>query len=193
MVAVPATVCLWVHLALCQGTALSLACCLPRGPSISSIRGASILVMGFLLLGGSTSFRFTSGGTDTVAAPVRDAHLGLLENCLEWCEVDKAGTRKSGSDIVGRKILATAWKEAVQADIVKVVESKQYAAGVHGFSAIGAGEKPWHVIWRLAWFGALLTFEASRLPLFNLLPFLCHPQPNSVNYLQERCICIRFF
>ena len=83
MVAVPATVCLWVHSALCQGIVLSLAYYLPRGPSISSIRGASILVMDFLLLGGSTSLKFTSGGTDTVAAPIREAHLGLVENGLK--------------------------------------------------------------------------------------------------------------
>ena len=132
----PATVCLWVRLALCQGIALSLAYCLPRGPSISSIRGASILVMGFLLLSGSTSLKFTSGGTDTVAAPIREAHLGLLENCLEWHEVDKAGTRKSGSDIFDREILTTARKEVVPADIVKAGESQQYTGRVHGFSRI---------------------------------------------------------
>jgi len=72
----------------------------PKGPSISSIRGGSILVTSFLVLGGSTSLRWTSGGTDTEAEPIREAHRGVLEKGLDVYRVDSAGTRKSGSNAI---------------------------------------------------------------------------------------------
>ena len=72
----------------------------PKGPTISSIFGSSVIVTPcFRLAGGSRILRSTPCGVDNGALPIRDRHLSLLENGLDVCDEDTAGTRKSGSKI----------------------------------------------------------------------------------------------
>lgn len=88
----------------------------PKGPSISNIRGGSILVTSFLVLGGSTNLRWTSGGTDTEAEPIREAHREVLERSLDGYMVDSAGTKKSGSNAVRlEKLVRKRFEEALAA------------------------------------------------------------------------------
>lgn len=71
-------------------------CCKPKGPSTSIIRGTSTLVIIFFCFaGGSTIVKVTSGGNETGASPIRDAHRGVVENGRTFA-VEKAGIRKSG-------------------------------------------------------------------------------------------------
>ena len=54
----------------------------PRGPSTSTVLGGSILVTVIFRLDidGSRTLRSTSGGKDSCALPIRDAHIVELEN-----------------------------------------------------------------------------------------------------------------
>lgn len=99
MVVEATTVCLQASLAHFRDSAFETQGP-PKGPSISNIRGGSILVTSFLVLDGSISLRWTSGGTDTEAEPIREAHRNVLEKFLDGCRVDSAGTKKSGSNAI---------------------------------------------------------------------------------------------
>ena len=73
-------------------------CHVPKGPTISSGLGSSVITTScFRLAGGSRSRRSTPSGIDNGALPIRDRHFDVLEKGLDPCGEDKAGTRKSGS------------------------------------------------------------------------------------------------
>lgn len=101
----------------------------PKGPSISIIRGGSILVTSFLVLGGSTSLRWTSGGTDTEAEPIREAHRDVLEKSLDEYTVDSAGTKKSGSNAVRLKELVRKRIEEALAVMFTISAPSCYSLG----------------------------------------------------------------
>lgn len=93
-----ATIFLRCGLAHLQAIGPSRRIGVPRGPSTSKTRGGSILVTSFLLLGGSSILKLTSGGTDTAAEPIREAHRAVFEKDRLVGVFVKAGTRNSGSD-----------------------------------------------------------------------------------------------
>lgn len=72
----------------------------PKGPIISTVFGSSVVVTSCLRLAGtSRNLISTPWGSDKGALPIRDLHLGVLENSLDVDADDRAGTRKSGSSI----------------------------------------------------------------------------------------------
>lgn len=72
----------------------------PNGPTISTVfDGSAIVISCFRLAGGSRNLRSTPCGSDKGALPIRDLHAEVLENGLDECGEDRAGTRKSGSSI----------------------------------------------------------------------------------------------
>ena len=82
----------------------AFSCCfgshLPKGPTISSVFGSSVVVTScFRLAIGSRNLRSTPCGVDKGALPIRDRDLEVLENGLDVCGEDSAGTRKSRSSI----------------------------------------------------------------------------------------------
>ena len=56
---------------------------IPKGPTISTIFGGSVVVMFcFRLAGGSRNLRSTPCGSDKGALPIRDLHPEVVENGL---------------------------------------------------------------------------------------------------------------
>ena len=76
---------------------------IPSGPSTSTILAGSVLVTLARLfdIGGSRRRRFTSGGMEMVAPPIREAHGCELEKGRGVVAPQNAGTRKSGIVAVG--------------------------------------------------------------------------------------------
>ena len=80
----------------------------PRGPSTSMVFEGITLKPSVFRFGGSRSVKFTSGGSNRGALPIRDSHLEEVENDRDRVVVavkvavakESAGTRKSG----GRKV-----------------------------------------------------------------------------------------
>lgn len=69
----------------------------PKGPSTSIILSASFLVIIFFRrTRGSMIFKFTPGGSETGAPPIRNAHGEVVENGRAFLAVRKAGIRNSG-------------------------------------------------------------------------------------------------
>lgn len=72
----------------------------PKGPTISTVFGSSVLVTPRVCLAGrSRNLRSTPCGRDKGALPIRDRDLEVLENGLDVCREDSAGIRKSGSSV----------------------------------------------------------------------------------------------
>ena len=70
---------------------------IPRGPSTSTVlKGSTLTTAFFFAAGGWSILRFTSGGREIAAAPIRDARFAEHENVLPLETLANAGSKKSG-------------------------------------------------------------------------------------------------